>query len=58
MTLEELKALIQKATENYMALKQKNDETATEITALVKQFNDLKAENEKLGDGIVTGICG
>ena len=51
MTLEELKALIQKATENYMALKQKNDETATEITALVKQFNDLKAENEKLRDG-------
>ena len=51
MDLEQLKALIQKATDNYMALKEKNDTTVAELAGLVKQFNELKAENEKLREG-------
>ena len=42
MLPEEIKALIQKATENYNALMQENAKLASDITALTQKFNELK----------------
>lgn len=51
MDFEELKALIQKATENFNAQKKVNDDLTLEFTALKQKYDELKGTFDKLKEG-------
>lgn len=51
MTLEELKALIEKATANFEAQKKENAELTVQIKAQEEKFTQLKGEFDKLKEG-------
>lgn len=51
MDLEELKALIKKATDNYMEQKSANEQLNTQFKALERNHADLQAKFDKLKDG-------
>lgn len=51
MTMEELKALIEKATENFMAQKAENDKLQVKIKSLETQHTDLQGKFDKLKEG-------
>lgn len=51
MDFEELKALIEKATENFNAQKAENDKTVNQLKALGDQYATLKSDFDKLKEG-------
>lgn len=51
MDLEQLKALIEKATANYEAQKALNEKQSVKLTSLISEHDNLKAEFEKLKEG-------